>query len=258
MKALIIEDDIESAEFVKTCIKDKVDSVFIAETGKLAREIFSEQKPEIVFVDLKLPDEDGMDLIRHFRKISPSVAVVIITGYSDFDTTIFGLRERASDYLVKPLSKEVVDEAFQRCIKNLEKTKLIRQAPNLLIVDDETLTRTRLKKIFTEENYNVFTAADGEEAIEIFKKEKIDIVISDYRMPKKDGLTLLKEIKNITDDSEVIIYSGFGDEEIVINLIKEGAFDFLKKPIDIEQLLRTTKKAWEKLLYHRSGVYPPQ
>jgi DNA-binding NtrC family response regulator len=107
---------------------------------------------------------------------------------------------------------------------------------NLLIVDDEDGIRKALSAHFEMDDYNIFTASGGYQAIEIVKKNRIDFVISDIRMPDGDGVMLLDEVRLMNPDIPIIVMmTGFAEitkEEAV----EKGALDLLEKPIDIDLL----------------------
>lgn len=113
---------------------------------------------------------------------------------------------------------------------------------NLLIADDEDNIAQLLERILKDKGYNIFIANDGEEAFEIVKINHIDIVISDIRMPKIDGISLLKKIKEFDSFIEVLIMTAFADLETAIEAIKMGARDYIRKPFDIEEVLEAVDK----------------
>lgn len=83
-------------------------------------------------------------------------------------------------------------------------------------MEDEETTRTRLGRVLEKENWKVFLASDGEEGVKIFTENKIDVALIDIKMPKKDGLQTLHELRGITDDFEAIVLTGYGDESAAI------------------------------------------
>lgn len=101
---------------------------------------------------------------------------------------------------------------------------------NLLIVDDEPLIVKNLK--FTLEDYasEIFTAANGLEAIEVLKKETVHCIICDINMPKMNGVDLIKALRAAGNQVPMIFYTGHGNRELMMEVIKYGAFDFLDKP----------------------------
>lgn len=102
----------------------------------------------------------------------------------------------------------------------------------ILIVDDEPLTRKSLYEILKFEGYRVDTARDGQEAIGLIEKQMPSVVITDLKMPGGiDGLTLLREIRNRDKDTAVVLITGYGSIENAVEVMKEGAFDYITKPI---------------------------
>ncbi|AZN35577.1 sigma 54-interacting transcriptional regulator [Iodobacter ciconiae] len=116
----------------------------------------------------------------------------------------------------------------------------------VLIVDDEINLRKLLSVVFTEEGYEVICAADGEEAINLFGKEAFDLVLMDIRMPKMDGLTTLKILKEANSEVPIILMTAYGGVDTAVEALKLGAFDYTVKPFDLDDLKLLVKKAFIK------------
>ncbi len=115
----------------------------------------------------------------------------------------------------------------------------------ILVVEDNKLFRFSLSETLKEEGYSVIEAGDGNAAIEIFKEEEPDLIILDLKIPKIPGMEVLKRIKEITDDIPIIIITGHGDISSAVSAMKLGAFDYLTKPLNMEDLKLAVKKALE-------------
>ena len=113
---------------------------------------------------------------------------------------------------------------------------------HILITDDEPLVRKSLKKILSYEGYNVSTAEDGEQALAIMKKFHIDIVMADMKMPNLGGLDLLVQIKRAYPRTEVVLMSAYGKIESAVEAMRMGAYDYVSKPIDDEQIKELIEK----------------
>lgn len=119
---------------------------------------------------------------------------------------------------------------------------------SVLIVDDEAIIRNVLqRKLEQTTTYNVHTADDGDVGLEIFKQEKVDLVITDLLMPRMNGIEMLRELKGIEPGVPVIIITGYGTLEDAIEAIHLGAEDFITKPFDINHVLETIDKTFRKL-----------
>ena len=114
----------------------------------------------------------------------------------------------------------------------------------ILVVDNEPLIRDLCRKVLDE--YHVVDAPDGEKALEIFMCGGIDVILTDVRMPKLDGLELLRRLKELEPTVVVIIMTGFADKELILRALKEDADDFIIKPPTLLQLKSTIHKALVK------------
>ncbi|MCK4653189.1 MAG: response regulator, partial [Candidatus Cloacimonetes bacterium] len=116
---------------------------------------------------------------------------------------------------------------------------------NLLIVDDEKAYRENIEEFFSNSKMKTFSAELPSLAFDIIKNNKIDIVILDLRLPEMNGLDVLKEIKKLHPEIEVIIITGHGDMDSVIKAMRLGAVDFFTKPfrlIEVQNAIERTKK----------------
>lgn len=115
----------------------------------------------------------------------------------------------------------------------------------LLAIDDDDVTLGVLRDLLTLRGYRVLTAGEGQQAIEVFSQKRPHVVITDIRMPYVDGLQVLSRVKEIDDTVPVILVTGHGDLDDAIKALREGAYDFLQKPINTEILLNTVRQAME-------------
>jgi len=116
----------------------------------------------------------------------------------------------------------------------------------ILIVEDEKSMREVLRILLEEEKYVVSTASDGLEGLSYIEKDIFDLVVSDIKMPKLDGFGLLKKIKEISPDTLVIMITAFGTTESAIEAMKLGAYDYINKPFNIDEIRLIVRKAIEK------------
>jgi len=120
-------------------------------------------------------------------------------------------------------------------------------ASKILIVDDEPTIVRLLDMSLKSDGYTTFTASSGEEALAVFEKQSPDIVVTDIKMPGMDGLELLKKIKDLDPDKEVIIVTGHGDIDSTITALQYGASDFINKPVRDEALAIALERAESKI-----------
>ena len=117
--------------------------------------------------------------------------------------------------------------------------------PNILIVEDEEAIRRVLKKVLSEDDSknNILEASDGVEAINKIKSENLELVICDIKMPKKDGIDVLKFLKSYDDKIPIIMISGHGDLKTAVMAMRKGAFDYIEKPPDLNSLLSSVRES---------------
>ncbi len=120
----------------------------------------------------------------------------------------------------------------------MEKTKI-------LIAEDEKVQREFLRGFLEKEGFSVEAAANGREALQKLERQFFDITLLDYKMPELDGLQTLKELRRLYPDLPVVMMTAYGTEKTAVASMKEGAVDYLTKPIDFEELLLIIQKEIE-------------
>ncbi len=118
--------------------------------------------------------------------------------------------------------------------------------PRVLLVDDEVAHLKTLERVFSREGYDVLTADGGDAALDILRQDDIDLVITDLMMPDTDGIDLLKLVKTLKPDVEVILMTAFGTVERAVEGMKEGAYDFISKPIKKQTIVKSARQAIER------------
>jgi len=129
----------------------------------------------------------------------------------------------------------------------------IRKLPTILIVEDDAENRAAMVKVLEGAGYKTLETDNGQQALDIILEEDIDILVTDLRLPVVDGVELLKRAKATSQEIEVIMITGHGTVEIAVEAIKEGAYDFITKPVKKAQLLRAVEKASEKQYLSREN-----
>ncbi len=116
----------------------------------------------------------------------------------------------------------------------------------ILIVDDEEGMRRLLSRILVKEGYETFAAANGQEALQAVALEEYDLVITDLKMPGMDGLTLLNELKDYDPRLPIIVITAYGTVENAVQALRSGAFDYITKPFEADEIRLTVAKAFER------------
>ena len=120
------------------------------------------------------------------------------------------------------------------------------QTSQVLVVDDEEIARTNLEYILRKEGHQVSTAANGLEAMEKVKAQEFDVILTDLKMEKMDGIQLLESVKQIAPHTEIIMVTGYATVSTAVDALKKGAAHYLSKPIKLEELRATVREIIDK------------
>jgi two-component system response regulator HydG len=122
---------------------------------------------------------------------------------------------------------------------------MIKEKGKILVVDDEESHRIMLRAVLQEEGYDVTEAADGPEGIQAVEEGPFDVILLDIRMPTMDGIEALTEIRKISPFTPVLMMTAYASVKTAVEALRAGAFDYLTKPLDIEELKILVEKALE-------------
>jgi len=123
----------------------------------------------------------------------------------------------------------------------------------VLIVEDEEAQRRILADFLKGQGYRVQTAADGKEGLTKFQQDLFDFVLADYKMPGMDGLSLLREIRGVNPEARVVLLTAFATVESAVAAMKEGALDYLTKPVNLEEVLIILERAAQGITLMREN-----
>jgi len=116
----------------------------------------------------------------------------------------------------------------------------------ILVIDDDHDINILLRKYFSKKGFDVQTAENGKDAISWLKRNEVDLVLCDFKLPDYDGIEILQKIKIINPDIQVIIITGYSDVRVAVEAVKKGAFEYVTKPLYPDEILLTVNSALEK------------
>ena len=192
--------------------------------------------------------------LERLDKTDPSVAEYTIgLNYLDFLTSLPWNRVTEDNLDLKRAERLLeaqhygLKHAKERILEYLAvRTLCSLQASQVLVVDDEEIARTNLEYILRKEGHQVSTAANGLEALEKVKAQEFDVVLTDLKMEKMDGLQLLESVKQIAPHTEIIMVTGYATVSTAVDALKKGAAHYLSKPIKLDELRATVREIVEK------------
>ncbi len=119
---------------------------------------------------------------------------------------------------------------------------MMTKMPRILVVDDEAAMRQSLRDWLMEDDYEVDLAASGEDAISMARDRSWDIILLDLKMPGMDGLETMSRLKKVIPETEILMMTAYGSIDTAVQAMKEGAFDYLVKPFDPDEIDMLIKK----------------
>jgi two-component system response regulator HydG len=119
-------------------------------------------------------------------------------------------------------------------------------APTVLVVDDEPSNLTSLEKIFQREGMRVLAAPSAKAALDLMRSHRVEVVLTDLMMPGVSGIELLRALKQLAPDTEVVMMTAYGTVETAVQAMREGAYDFVEKPLKRMSIVKSVRKAAER------------
>lgn len=211
-----------------------------------AQEVLSSGKIDVVITDIMLADKTGFELIKLIKDQYPNTPVLAISGKNISKQSIMNVG--ADGYLAKPFRIGVVEELIQKTLlhRDIDTAKQIPGRKKILVVDDEPDVVSTLIESLEVLGYRAEGARDGKEALKALKADNFDLVISDIRMPEKNGIDLLRDIKAGNPELPVVIITGYTLAYPPEQAVREGADGYIAKPFRINQI----DELLAKLLYN--------
>ena len=203
----------------------------------------------VIVSDLRMPGMDGNEFLSRVKDISPESVRIMLTGYADLQNAIKAINQGSIfRLLTKPCSNRDLTEALKTGIEQYKKNIRIANESNnrrdasrkkkILIVDDDPTTLQLLSMALSKrDEFEVLTAGDGKAAVDLLKREEIDLVITDLYMPVLNGLQFLRHINEKHPGMRAIVLTGRGTSEIESKIKSLGDFQYYEKPMDIHVLV---------------------
>lgn len=144
-----------------------------------------------------------------------------------------------------------------RVLKYLaQRTMAARRAVSILVVDDESIARNNLRHILSREGYQVKAAANGEEAMDKVRRWEFDLIVTDLKIDRMDGMTLLEEAKKVSPNTKIMIVTGYATVDTAVQAMKTGAVHYLSKPIELDELRSAVRDILKNSARHYGSRSP--
>ena len=253
IRLLLVDDEEEFLASAAPALKKRGLEVVTACDGLEALKMIEAQPFDVIVLDIKMPGIDGAEVSRRLRKEHEQLPIIILTGHGSVPQAFEASKRGVYDYLAKPcdidvLAQKINDAAKTHPIDPVAKARWERgtasSAISVLIVDDEPEFLASLKPVLDRRKMIVLTAQSGEDALATLSSMVVDIVVLDVKMPGMDGIEVLRRIKSEYPLVEVILLTGHPNVENALQGVKSGAFDYLVKPPDVNDLAELIRKAY--------------
>ncbi len=250
---LVVDDDRVNCDMLQSVFTRQGYRVITGNSGREALALFREHRPRVTLLDLRMPEMDGIQVLREIRALNPRAAVVILGGGATEDQENQARELRVSDFLRKGLSLDVLVNAVNQLAQQPVETHsrdlpaLVDEAPeggskkgnSILIVEDQSSVRELLLRFLELRGFQARAAANGQEALDAIRKDPPQVVLLDFFLPDINGVEVLRTIRNEGHECGVIALTGCQSEDLLQDAWDLGLHEVLNKPVDLERLLTT-------------------
>lgn len=257
-RILFVDDEEHILATLRTLFKSKFE-VYSATSGAAALEIVKGNQIHVVVSDQRMPEMEGIDLLRQVKEASPGTMRILLTGYADFNAIVGSVNSgEVYRYIYKPWSNKEIQETVQAAAAVA--LSLAGETPSddagadsgasaagILVIEDDLQVRGLVDKLFGE-RCRVFPASNCAEALDILEREKIGVVVADVYVGRQDVTPFIKILKEQHPAIVTVVLTRFNDANMVVGLINHGQiYRYLGKPVHQAQLRVSIEAA---LTYH--------
>jgi len=265
IRLLIVDDEQDFLASASMALGRRGFEVETALDGRAALKLLEGRSFDAALLDLKMPGMDGIELFQRMHDAWPDLPIILLTGHISMAVPLQASRQGAVDWLTKPVEME---ELARRILELVEKVQARRRLTELrgiavqfaervkvLIVDDETELLDSLATVLGRRGMTVSTCPDGYQALEFLQQNTVDIVVLDVKMPGIDGLETLRRIRKAHPGLDVILLTGHPSVETAMEGLKQGAAEYVMKPVEVEELVTSIRRAY---LRHKDKILEPE
>ena len=234
VKLLIVDDEKDLCQYLKNYFESRGHQVFTATNAETALSLLRKESPELVLLDVNMPDMSGLEVLRLIKKDSPGTRVIMVTVNDDKDTREKAKLFGADEFIKKPFTTDYLQDVVILKVNEITQAK---EPVRILIVDDEEGIRSSLRDFLIKRfECEIIEADDGEKALNYLRKGKFDLVFLDIKMPGISGIEVIKEKKKLAYKPAIWVITRFDSEEVAHKVIEQGADEYIPKPLSLRAL----------------------
>jgi len=254
-RVLLVDDEEDFLSASSRALRRRGLDVQVAPNGVTALEMVDPALYDVIVLDVKMPDIDGIEVFRTIREKHPDLPVILLTGHSSIDDAFQTSKDGIADYLSKPIDMDDMAARIREVASRFEhKTNEDPESEptadsvtpiSVMLVDDEVEFLSSMKRVLERRNMEVVTATNGEQCLALLENVAVDVVVLDVKMPGMGGLEVLRLIRKDHPNVQVILLTGHPSLNAAMEAIKLGAHEYLEKPPDIQQLATTIRSLFK-------------
>jgi DNA-binding response OmpR family regulator len=247
---LVVDDEQIICDLFKTVLSHAGYEVFSASTGRDGLVQFQRRRPRLTLLDLRMPEMNGIEVLKDIRKLDPQADVMILTAWGSDALERQARQLGVTDFLSKRMTLDVVMASLERMQQRRDKTATAKASvaeaaaamptplpsASILVVDDEQEICDMLMQAVSRLGYRVRTASSGAEALALVEQEKPALIILDMHMPEMNGVGVLRGLQARKITSGIILLTGSQDEKLMTEALDLGVVDIIGKPVSMERL----------------------
>ncbi|TLY32898.1 MAG: response regulator [Nitrospirae bacterium] len=250
---LVVDDERLICDLLRSVLAGHGHEVLMAMNGRDGLELFKKHRPRFTLLDLRMPEMNGIEVLKQIRAIDPQAAVLILTAWGSDALEQQARQLGVVDFLSKGLSLDVLVDAMERTLQQTAQAASPAQAAApggapraapvaagdgdfILVVDDEPQIRDLLKRFLTLRGYKVRVASDGQQALTMVEQEAPQLIVLDVYMPGINGVEVLRQLRRRKFTGGVILLTGSQDDKLLQEALDLGSVDVMGKPVDLERL----------------------
>ena len=250
---LVVDDERLICDLLRSVLAGHGHEVLMAMNGREGLELFKKHRPRFTLLDLRMPEMNGIEVLKQLRTIDPQAAVMILTAWGSDALEQQARQLGVVDFLSKGLSLDVLVDAMERTLQQSAHAASPAQAAApagapppapvaagdgdfILVVDDEPQIRDLLKRFLTLRGYKVRVASDGQQALTMVEQQAPQLIVLDVYMPGINGVEVLRQLRRRKFTGGVILLTGSQDDKLLQEALDLGSVDVMGKPVDLERL----------------------
>ena len=239
-RILIVDDEPGICRTTAVILELKGYAVTTAKDGHEAIARVEEGPFDMILLDIRMPDMDGVETHRRIKRIQPETVAVMMTAYADEKLILQARDEGAYDVIPKPLD-------IPKLLAMLERVSERRRGALVLVVDDDPRICNIMKNTLTGNGCEVGVAHTGEQAIEMAGARDYDVLFIDVRLPTMNGVETQSALRGISPRAVPILMTGYRPqlEPLVDQALRDGAYACLEKPFGMEDVISLVDEIWE-------------